>query len=71
MAVNDILTIPAGQTSGTISITVINDLLPEETETFAVNLSNAVNVTLIDSQGIGTILDSDPYLVFLPVVIRP
>ncbi len=72
------LTFTPGQTSRTISITILNDLIAEPTETFAVKLSNPVNATLGVTQGIGTILDNDPlppadsdYLVYLPVVIRP
>jgi hypothetical protein len=72
------LTFTPGQISKTISITILNDLVAEPTETFTVNLSAPVNATLGKSQGIGTILDNDPqpptdsdYLVYLPVVIRP
>ncbi len=61
-----------GQTSRTISITILGDLLPETTETFAVNLSQPVNATLGVSKGIGTILDNDAVTtLYLPVVIRP
>src|SRR5207237_9166544 len=35
------------------------DKFPEGTETFILNLSNAVDAMLVDSQGIGTILDDD------------
>lgn len=72
------LTFTPGQTSKTISITILTDVIAEPTETFAVKLSAAVNATLGVSQGIGTILDNDPagptttsYTLYLPVVIRP
>jgi hypothetical protein len=72
------LTFAPGQTSKTISITILNDLLAESTETFAVKLSGPVNATLGVTQGLGTILDNDPggpttptYVVYLPAVIRP
>jgi hypothetical protein len=72
------LTFTPGQTSKTISITILNDLVSEPTETFAVKLSAPVNATLSVSQGTGTILDNDPagpttasYVVYLPVVVRP
>ena len=53
------LTIPAGSTSGTINITIIDDTMSEPNETFTVNLSNATNATIADNQGIGTIVDND------------
>ena len=55
------VTIPAGSTSTTVDITVIDDAIAEPTETYFVNLSNATpaNVTIADPQGIGTILDND------------
>ncbi len=53
------LTIPAGQSSGTIGITVYGDSTYEPDETFFVNLSSVVNAALIDSQGVGTILNDD------------
>jgi hypothetical protein len=54
------LSIPAGQTRGTITVLVIGDRLPEPNETFFVNLSGATNATIADGQGIGTILDNEP-----------
>jgi hypothetical protein len=51
---NGTLTIPAGQTSGTINITVHNvSVAPGET--FNVTLSNATNATLSTATGVGTI----------------
>ena len=44
---------------GTISISVSGDNLSESTETLVVNLSNPVNGTLGDPQGIGTIYDNE------------
>src|SRR5205807_884292 len=49
----------AGQTSQTLSIAVIGDKGKESDETFFVNLSGAVNATLADAQGQGTILNDD------------
>ena len=54
------MTIPAGQTSATITVAVRGDRLAEPTETFAVNLSAATNATIGDGQGVGTILDNEP-----------
>src|SRR6185295_6839585 len=44
---------------GTLNIQIIGDTVAENTETFQVNLSNAVNKTLDDNQAIGTITDND------------
>lgn len=54
------VTIPAGQTSRTFTVAVLGDRLAEPTETFVVNLSAPPNVTIGDSQGVGTILDDEP-----------
>ena len=53
------VTFPAGSTTQTISVVVNGDALPEPTETFFINLSNAVNATIADAQGQGTINDDD------------
>lgn len=52
------LVIPAGQTSGTIEVTVYADHLVEGDETFLVQLSNPVNAIIADDTAIGTIIDS-------------
>jgi hypothetical protein len=54
------LTIPAGQTSGTITVLVNGDRLAEPNETFFVNLSNVNYGVIADGQGVGTILDDEP-----------
>jgi len=51
------VTIPAGATTATISIPVLSDQFSEKPEDFFVNLSNPTNATLLDAQGIGTVLD--------------
>jgi len=53
------LTIAAGSTSGTISVSINGDTTPEANETVLVNLSSPTNATLAQSQGIGTITDND------------
>src|SRR5712691_4372454 len=53
------LTFAAGQTTKTITIVVNGDTLNEADETFFVNLSNAVNATINDGQGIVTIRNDD------------
>ncbi|MBI2913476.1 MAG: thrombospondin type 3 repeat-containing protein [Chloroflexi bacterium] len=49
-----------GETSKTVTVTVDGDTLDEADETFFVNLSNATTATIVDGQGVGTILDDDP-----------
>jgi hypothetical protein len=55
-----ILSIPAGKTTGTITVPVIGDRVPEPNETFFVNLSGATNATVSDGQAVGTISDDEP-----------
>ena len=57
-----VLTIPAGSTSQTIGILIAGDTAVEGTEQFFVNLSNPVNATIADGQGVGTIIDDDALL---------
>ena len=58
-AVTGTLTIPVGHLTGTINIPIKGDAVVEDDETFFVNLSNPVNVTIADTQGQGTILNDD------------
>lgn len=53
------VTFQPGETLKSIPVTVIGDLTPELDETFFVNLSNPVNATFGDNQGLGTIKDDD------------
>ena len=53
------LTFPAGQTSQTITVTVRDDTLDEDDETFTVTLSGAVNAAIGDAGATGTIEDDD------------
>ncbi|HWU53393.1 MAG TPA: Calx-beta domain-containing protein, partial [Tahibacter sp.] len=56
------VTIPAGQTTATVSVTVNGDAKVEPNETFLVNLSGAPAGTQIaDAQGLGTITNDDSY----------
>ena len=57
------LTIPAGQRSARVTVPVLDDTIPEDSETFTLELSNPDNATLetADSTAKGTITDdSDP-----------
>jgi hypothetical protein len=53
------LTFIPGETSKTITVPVNGDITNEPNETFFVNLSNAVNATISDNQGLGVILNDD------------
>jgi probable HAF family extracellular repeat protein len=59
-ATSGTLTIPAGQTSGAITVQINGDRLAEPNETFVVNLSSPTNATIADGQGVGTIIDDEP-----------
>jgi len=52
--------IAAGEMSGTFTVPVIGDRLPEPNETFFVNLSGANNAIISDGQAEGTIVDDEP-----------
>ena len=54
-----VVTIPAGSTSATFSVSILEDVLDEVDETYFVNLSNPVNASISDGQGLGTIVDND------------
>ena len=58
-ATSGTLTIPAGSTTGTITVAVGGDTLAEGNETFFVNLGNPTNSTIADGQGQGTIINDD------------
>ncbi len=58
------VTIPAGSTSATVTVSVLGDTLYEKNETFTLTLSGPVNATLGAATATGTIVDDDP----LPVV---
>ncbi len=58
-AVTGNLTFTAGQASRTITVPVASDTSVEPNETFAVNLGRASGATVIDGQGVGTILNDD------------
>ena len=53
------LSIPAGQTSASFSVSLIPDSQVEPNETFTVNLGNVVNAAIADAQGLGTIVNDD------------
>ena len=56
------VTFQPGQTSQNIDVAVIGDSIVEGTEQFFLNLSNPVNATIADGQGVCTIIDDDALL---------
>ena len=56
------LTFNPGETQKTISITTIDDGVPEENEEFAVSLSNASNASIGTANAVGIINDNDDQL---------
>jgi hypothetical protein len=54
------LIIPAGETTGTITVPINGDRLAEPNETFVVNLSNPINAPIVSGQVTGTIADDEP-----------
>jgi hypothetical protein len=58
-ATSGTLTFAAGSTAATVVVPVVDDLLSEPDETFTLHLSNAVNATIADADGVGTIDDQD------------
>ncbi len=53
------LTFSPGQTSKTVTVNVKGDTLVEPNEAFVVNLSSATGATLLDSQGVGNLLNDE------------
>ena len=58
-ATRAILTFPPGETTRTITVSVLDDTLDEDNEMFTVLLSDARNATLIDGAATGMIIDND------------
>jgi hypothetical protein len=59
IAASGTATFIAGATSTPVAVSVIGDTVFEGAESFAVNLSGAVNATIADAQGSGTIINDD------------
>jgi len=53
------LNFPAGTTSQTITIAILNDVAVEGNETFQISLTDPVNVSILDAIGTVTIVDND------------
>jgi hypothetical protein len=59
-AASGTLTFAPGETSKTLTVLVNGDRSGEPNETFVVTLSSPTNATIVDGQGIGTVLDNEP-----------
>ena len=59
VATNGTLTFNPGDTSKTISVTIVQDTLAEVNETFTIGLSNASNASISDASGTVTISDDE------------
>ena len=59
VAANGVLDIPAGQASGTISVTINGDTDIEDSETLTATISNPTNAALGEVTGTGTIINDD------------
>ena len=59
-AVTGTLTFAAGDTSKTVTVTVLNDIVDEGKETFTLKLSNPEGATVSDGEATATIANSDP-----------
>jgi uncharacterized protein YkwD len=65
---NSTLSFAPGETSKNIAVSVLGDFTIEDAETFAVNLTAAVNSSIATAQGIGAIISDD---LATPPVIPP
>lgn len=54
------LTIPAGETSRRVAVTVAGDTRNEADETLQLVISEAQNAQIVDATGVGTIVNDDP-----------
>ena len=70
-AVTGTVAFPPGTTTRTASVPVLGDHVAEPDETFFLNLSGPLGATVVDGQGLGTILNDDADgLSILDVVVR-
>jgi len=65
---NGTLTIPAGNTSGSVTVSIIGDTDVENDETFTLTLSNPNGASLGTATATGTINDDDSAATLLPTV---
>jgi hypothetical protein len=58
---HQVLTIPALDSTGSITVRVKGDRQVEPNETFRVTLKNPVHATIGDGRGVGTIVNDDAH----------
>ena len=63
-ATTGIVTFAPGEITKIVSVPIIGDRLDEQNENFFVNLNQAINANIVDSQAVGTIVDDD----FSPII---
>lgn len=63
------LVFSVGETEKAVSVVINGDTIAEADETFFLNLSDAQNALLADSQGLATIINDD-YNIFLPMLVK-
>ena len=68
IAANGTLTFAPGETTKTVSVTVLDDAVGDSGETFTLTLSNALGVEIADAEATGTILNDKADTPPLPVV---
>ncbi|HRQ39651.1 MAG TPA: Calx-beta domain-containing protein [Chloroflexota bacterium] len=76
LPISGTLTIPAGQVTAVLTVTLLNNDLDDGDRTFTLVLNNPVNAELGNDTAVGLILDDDSpteplHTIFLPVVIKP
>lgn len=60
MAQSGTMIIPVGESSTTVTVSIIGDTTAEPNETFQISLSQPVGAIISDGQGVGTIVDDEP-----------
>ena len=66
-----IFNVNPGETSKQITVSILGDTLAESDETFFINLSNPINATIADNQGITTITNDDVALPTITLAVSP
>lgn len=76
LPISGTLTIPAGQVTAVITVTLLDNDLDDGDRTFTLVLSNPLNAELGNDTAVGTILDDDAppipgWHIYLPAIIKP
>lgn len=68
-SVSSTLTLPAGTTTASITVPLIDDSITEKTETFRLVFSSPAGVKLRQRFAVGTITDDDPFQGYAPSLL--